>query len=225
MSPHVFGLSVVDLLGLVSVVLATWFALPQLFKLRRDGSTAGLSLESLANSTISLTAWTLYGIGHDKAWVVVASAAGIPATVATLVLAARAGARLQLRLPLVWAGLLVLVAATDRMYGTTLTDIVLGCSILWFVGPAAVTAWRSADVSGLAAQTWFVLAADGAVFGLYGVVANVLADRVYAVTSLAGAAVVLARLALGDRPALAGQDGAAGAFSDDEDFGWEPAAA
>jgi uncharacterized protein with PQ loop repeat len=198
-SPHVLGLSAVDGLGLVSVVLATWFALPQLLKLRREGGTAGLSLESLANSTISLTGWTVYGVVHGKAWVVLASAAGIPATVVTLVLAIRAGLRLAPRLPVVWATVLVFTATIDRLYGSQLIDVVLGCSILWFVAPAAFTAWRSPDVSGLATATWLVLAADGAVFGLYGMVADVLADRVYAVTSMAGAAVVLGRIALGVR--------------------------
>jgi len=199
--PQVFDVSIVDALGLVSVVLATWFALPQLVKLRRDGITAGLSVESLANSAVSLTAWTVYGIGHGKVWVVLASAAGIPATVATIVIAMRAGVRLAPRLPIVWTALLMATATIDAMVGSHLIDIVLGCSILWFVWPAAVTAWRCDDVSGLAAQTWLVLAADGAVFGLYGLVANVLADRVYAVTSIAGAAVVLARIAVGPRPA------------------------
>lgn len=193
------GMSLVDVLGVVSVVLATWFALPQLVKLMRDGSTAGLSLESLANSTVSLTGWTVYGAAHGKVWVVLASAAGIPATVATLAIAIRAGHRLAPRLPLSWAALLLFTATVDRMYGSALIDVVLGCSILWFVAPAALTAWRSPDVSGLAVQTWLVLAADGAVFGLYGMVADVLADRVYAVTSIAGAAVVLARIALGTR--------------------------
>jgi uncharacterized protein with PQ loop repeat len=214
-SPHVLGLSInlstVDVLGFISVVLATWFALPQLLKLRRDGSTAGLSLESLANSAINLSDWTIYGIGHGKAWVVLASAAGIPATLATLVIAVRAGHRLAPRLPVVWTTLLVFTATIDRLYGSQLIDLVLGCSILWFVAPSAITAWGSADVSGLAAQTWLVLAADGAVFGLYGIVADVLADRVYSLTSLAGAAVVLARIALGDRTAVTDEQAVPGA--------------
>jgi len=197
--PQVFGVSIVDALGLVSVVLATWFALPQLVKLRRDGITAGLSLESLANSAVSLTAWTLYGIGHDNAWVVLASAAGIPATLATIAIAMRAGVRLAPKLPILWSALLLATATVDAMSGSHLIDIALGCSILWFVWPAAVTAWRCDDVSGLAAQTWLVLAADGAVFGLYGLVADVFADRVYGVTSIAGAVVVLARIAVGPR--------------------------
>jgi uncharacterized protein with PQ loop repeat len=198
-SPQVFGLSVVDVLGFVSVILAVWFAMPQLLKLRRGGSTAGLSLESLANSTISLTGWTIYGVAHTNAWVTLASAAGIPATIATLVIAARARHRLRPQLPATWMALLVVVAVVDKVFGSHLIDVTLGCSILWFVAPAAWTAWRSPDVSGLAAQTWLVLVADGAVFGLYGLVADVTADRVYAVTSIAGAMLVLARIALGGR--------------------------
>lgn len=204
MFPHVLDLSLVDVIGFVSVVLAVWFAMPQLFKLWRGGSTAGLSLESLANSTISLTGWTVYGVAHGNFWVTVASAAGIPATVATLVIAARAGHRLRLQLPATWAALLVLVAVVDQAFGTHLIDVALGCSILWFVAPAATTAWRSSDVSGLAAQTWLVLAADGVVFGLYGLLADVTADRVYSVTSICGAMLVLARIALGDRSARVG---------------------
>ena len=195
MSRQVFGLSLVSILGFVSVVTAVWFTLPQLVKLRRGGGTAGLSLESLANSTISLAGWTVYGIGHANVWVTVASAAGIPATIATVVMAARAGQRLRPQLPLVWAALLLVTALVDRVFGSALIDVVLGCSILWYVAPAAVTAWRSDDVSGLAAQTWFVLAADGLVFGLYGLVADVAADRVYSVASIVGAGLVLTRIA------------------------------
>ena len=197
MSRHVYDLSLVNLLGLVSVVLAVWFALPQLLKLRRGGSTAGLSIESLANSTISLTGWTIYGFAHANVWVVVASAAGIPPTLLTLAIAMRAGQRLRMQMPLTWAALLLLTATVDHVFGSALIDFVLGCSILWFVAPAAITAWRSADVSGLAVQTWLVLAADGAIFGLYGIVADVAADRVYSVTSIAGALIVLARMAYG----------------------------
>ena len=204
MSPRVLGLSLVDVLGLVSVVLAVWFAMPQLVKLRRGGSTAGLSLESLANSTISLTGWTIYGLAHTNAWVTLASAAGIPATFATLVIAVRAGHKLRATMPVTWAAMLTVVAVVDQVFGSHLIDVALGCSILWFVAPAATTAWRSADVSGLAAQTWLVLAADGAVFGLYGLLADVTADRVYAVTSVLGSGVVLARIALGDRRPVVG---------------------
>ena len=71
---------------------------------------------------------------------------------------------------------------------------VLGASALWYVTPAAVTAWRSADVSGIAAGTWLLLALDGLVAGAYGVVASVPAYLVYAAIAVVGALTVLARV-------------------------------
>ncbi len=194
MSARLFGLSTIDLLGLLSVILAAWFALPQLLRLRSTGSAAGVSVDSLANSLISLVGWTAYGIGHTKPWVIVASAVGIPATAATLVLAMRLGNRMSLTAPGSWATLLVLTAIVDQVFGLALIDVVLGCSILWFVAPAATTAWRSPDVSGLSPQTWVVLALEASVFGVYGLGAHVFADQVYAVTSISGAALVLSRI-------------------------------
>lgn len=199
LSARPFGLSPADLLGLASAVLAFWFAVPQLVRLRRTGSAAGLSLESLANSTISLVAWTLYGVAHHSVWVVAGSLVGLPAIVATLVIAARGGLRMRPWLPLVWAAVLAVTTGVDLLAGTTALDVVLGCSILWFVAPAAVTAWRSADVSGIAWQTWALLGLEGLVFGVFGLVADVGADRVYGVAALAGTALVLSRLVLGSR--------------------------
>jgi uncharacterized protein with PQ loop repeat len=199
LSPRPFGLSPADLLGLASVMLAFWFAVPQLVRLRRTHSAAGLSAESLANSTVSLVAWTAYGIVHASVWVVASSLVGLPAIVTTLVLARSHGLRAKVLFPVAWAAVLAVTTAVDSLLGTHAIDVVLGCSILWFVTPAAATAWRSADVSGLAPQTWVLLAFEGLVFGLYGLVANIGADRVYGTAAVAGAAAVLARLLAGSR--------------------------
>ncbi len=194
-----FGLSTADLLGMASVVISAWFAVPQLTHLLRTGSTAGLSMASLVNSTISLVAWTVYGLAHGSTWVVASSVVGLPSIVATAVLARRDGLRLDSALPVVWTWLLLVTAGADIVAGTSMLDAVLGCSILWFVAPAAVTAWRSPDVSGIAWQTWALLAVDGLVFGLFGLTAGIGADRVYGAAALLSSAAVCLRLALGDR--------------------------
>jgi uncharacterized protein with PQ loop repeat len=203
--PFRISLSTADLLGLLSTLLALWFSLPQLVRLARTRSTAGVSLGSLANSLVSLTAWALYGAAHGYVWVVAGSLVGVPATVATLVLARRDGARLRLLAPASWAGLLVVAAAASVLVTPAVLDVAIGSSVLWLVVPAAWYAWRSSDVSGIAPQTWLVLAVEASVFGAYGWVAGVGADRVYGVVALAGSAVVLARLAVarGDRRPMA----------------------
>ena len=201
LSARPFGLSPADLLGLASVVIAFWFAVPQLTRLVRTGTTAGLSMASLCNSAVSLVAWTVYGVTHGSVWIVASSLVGLPAIVATAVLASREGLPTEPVLPLLWTGLLVSTTAVDQLAGTSALDVVLGCSILWFVAPAAMTAWRAPDVSGVAWQTWALLALDGVVFGLYGMVSDIGADRVYGAAAILGAAVVGARLLVGDRVA------------------------
>jgi uncharacterized protein with PQ loop repeat len=194
--PFRLPLSSADALGLLSTVLALWFSLPQLLRLARTRSTAGVSPGGLANSVVSLTAWTLYGAAHGYVWVVAGSVVGIPATVATLVVARRVGARAGLLVPAIWAGILLAAAVLSVLVVPGVLDVAIGCSILWLVVPAAVHAWRSADVFGIAPQAWLVLAVEASVFGLYGWVSGVGADRVYGVVALAGSAAVLARLAV-----------------------------
>jgi hypothetical protein len=125
------------------------------------------------------------------------SAVGLPATVATLALGLRSPApRPRLVVPAVWAASLAAIAGLDAVAGLRLLDVVLGCSIAWFVTPAALAAWGSTDVSGIAATAWWVLALEGLVYGSYGLIAHIGPDRVFGVAALVGAAAVLSRLHL-----------------------------
>ena len=122
------------------------------------------------------------------------SIAGLPALAATFVaVIRRSGARTGMWLPLIWTGLLAATAAATPWL-PALFPAVLGCSVLWYVTPAALTAWRSPDVSGIATGTWLLLALDAAVAGAYGAAAGVTAYLVYAVVAVTGAVVVLARI-------------------------------
>jgi uncharacterized protein with PQ loop repeat len=198
--------SATTIVGLLTVIIAICFTIPQWMRLRRTGSTAGLSLASLLNSGISLTAWTLYGLARGDVWVTTSSLAGVPVLVLTIWLAVRLGAeRNGLVLPIVWGGLLTLTAFADHLTGSHALDVILGCSILWFAAPAAVTAWRSADVSGLTYGTWLLLGAEGLLFGVYGALAHVSADLVYATACVTGAGAMIARLALGSREPCEGE--------------------
>jgi uncharacterized protein with PQ loop repeat len=180
--------------GMLTTALAVAFGIPQFLHVRRTGSVAGVSLPSISNTLVSTTVWLLYGLHLHDFWVCLTSFAGIPAMAATLWLVVRrGGSRDGMWIPVAWAALLA-AAALLTPSAPALFPAVLGCSILWFITPAAVTAWRSADVSGIAAGTWWLVGAEGAVGGVYGVVAGVPAYVVYAVVAVTGALVVLARL-------------------------------
>jgi len=187
-----------DLLVLVSgaatAALALAFGLPQFLRVRRTGSVAGVSLPSVTNTVVSTTAWLFYGVHLHDFWVAMTSVVGLPSLVATFVaVVRRSDVRAGMWLPLLWAAILAGTAAL-MPWLPALFPAVLGASALWYVTPAAVTAWRSADVSGIAAGTWLLLAVDGLVAGAYGVAAAVPAYLVYAGVALAGALVVLARV-------------------------------
>lgn len=191
-------------LGLATVVLAVALSAPQLHALLTTGRTCGVSLASLLCSTISFTAWTVHAVQVGDAWLLTSSAVGVPGQALTTWCAWRAGAsREGLLVPACWAVLVSVVLAWDGLHGTVVAAPIVGSSILWMVVPAAVTAWRSTDVSGIAAGTWWVLLGEGALFLGYGVAAGaVLAPTVYGAACLAGSMCVLARLAVRRAPVV-----------------------
>ena len=180
--------------GAATAALALAFGVPQWLRVRRTGSVAGVSLPSVTNTVVSTTAWLVYGVHLHDSWVILTAAVGLPSLVATFVaVVRRSDERAGMWLPLTWAALLAGTAAATP-WSPGLFPALLGASALWYVTPAAVTAWRSADVSGIAAGTWLLLAVDGLVAGAYGVVAGVAAYVVYCGVALVGAMVVLARV-------------------------------
>jgi uncharacterized protein with PQ loop repeat len=180
--------------GLATALLAFAFGFPQWFRVRRTGSVAGISLASVTNSLVSTLAWLLYGLAIKDVWVTTTSIVGLPATIATLVaVMRRSDDRDGMWVPLAYAGILTGTAALTPWL-PALFPTVLGMSILWFAVPAAITAWGSPDVEGLAQGTWWLLVLDGVVAGAYGLLANVPAYLVYAVVAILGALVVLTRI-------------------------------
>jgi len=183
--------------GASSVVFAFACTVPQLLKLRRVRGAAGVSIASLANSTISGAAWTTYGVAHHEVWVALPSLVGMPATAAALVIAWRRGAaRARLWLPVAWAAVLATTAVAGPWVGSSPLTVALGFSIALMITPAAITAWRSHDVSALAANAWGMLIADALLAGTYGYVADVAANMLYAAVAVTGSLVILTRLAI-----------------------------
>jgi uncharacterized protein with PQ loop repeat len=193
--------TLVTVFGVLTTVLAIGYGVPQWLKVRRDGNVAGVSLTGIGCALVSAVAWVTYGLWLQDIWVVLTSGAAIPGlTAALLVLLRHRASREGLWMVPAWAAALVVAALLVPWSQVPLVAL-LGGSILWYVAPAAWTAWRSADVSGVAPGAWYLLLVEAVVCTVYGLLADVPAYVVYAVLAAGGALLVLLRLAW--RPACA----------------------
>ena len=191
------NLSLATVVGLAGTLLAFAYTVPQMRKLARSGSAAGVSVAALANSTVSGIAWTVFGVVEHELWVILPALLALPGTAGALVLAwRRGGNRDRLWLPVVWAGVIATLTALVPVLGSRPIIVALGCSITLMVAPAAVTAWRSHDVSAIAASAWAMLIVDAMLAGAYGLLADIDANLIYALVATSGAALILARLAV-----------------------------
>jgi uncharacterized protein with PQ loop repeat len=190
-------LDLATLVGVAGTMLAAAYTVPQFRRLRRMTTATGVSIAALANSTLSGTAWTVFGVVEHQVWVALPALVSLPATAGAVVLAwLRGGSRDRLWLPAVWLVVLVAVGVASFWVGSTPATVVLGCSVALMVTPAAVTAWRSHDVSAIAASAWAMLIVDAALAAAYGVLAHVDANLIYAVVATAGSLAILVRIGL-----------------------------
>lgn len=185
------------LVGLAGTLLAAAYTVPQFRKLRRMTAATGVSVAALASSTISGVAWTVFGILEHELWVALPAAVAVPATAGAVTLAwLRGGSRERLWLPVVW---LVVVSGSGLAaiwVGSGPATVVLGCSVALLVTPAALTAWRSHDVTAIAASAWALMIVDALLAGAYGVLADVDANLIYATVATIGSLAVLLRIGL-----------------------------
>ena len=181
--------------GVAMVALASLYALPQWWRVRRTGSVEGVSLAATSNAFISCIAWVLYAAALGDVWVLLTCLAALPSLGATTwILVRNHASREGMATTWVWTGALV-AAGVAAPWATTPIDLLLGASILWYVAPAGVMAWTSADVTGISAGAWLVLLADAVLWLLYSLLTGIVTGVLYAVFAGGGALVVLARLA------------------------------
>jgi hypothetical protein len=115
--------------------------------------------------------------------------------VATAVATWRCGAsRSGLWLPAVWCAALLATAAAQTLSGWHIGHLVVGASIAWTVVPAVAAAWASRDVTGIAAGSWWVLAAEGTAFFAYGLAEQVMASVLYGAIAVLGSGAILVRV-------------------------------
>lgn len=191
------NLTLATLVGLAGTLLAAGYTVPQFRKLRRMSTAAGVSVAALASSTISGVAWTVFGVLEHDVWIALPAAVAVPATAGALVLAwLRGGSRERLWLPAVWATTVSLAGLSALWVGPAPATVALGFSVALLVTPAALTAWRSPDVSAIAVSAWALLILDALLAGAYGVLADVDANLIYAAVATIGSLAVLLRISI-----------------------------
>ncbi len=190
-------LDLTTLVGLAATLLAVGYTVPQFRKLRRMTSAAGVSVAALANSTISGVAWTVFGVLEHQVWIALPAVVAVPATAGALGIAwLRGGSRARLWLPVVWLGVVLMAGLSAFWVGSGPATVVLGCSVALLVTPAALTAWRSPDVSAIAASAWALMIVDALLAGAYGVLADVDANLIYAAVATVGSLAILLRVGI-----------------------------
>lgn len=193
------NLDLATLVGMAGTLLAAAYTVPQFRKLRRMTTAAGVSVAALASSTISGLAWTVFGVLEHEVWVALPAAVAVPATAGALTLAwFRGGSRSRLWVPAVWLVIVLGTGLSAFWVGSGPATVVLGSSVALLVTPAAMTAWRSHDVSAIATSAWALLIVDALLAGAYGVLADVDANLIYAAVATIGSLAILLRIGIPD---------------------------
>lgn len=172
----------------VALVLALSQPVPQVVKLLRTRSVAGVSASTAWLGLVVNGAWTAYGVARGLLPVAVLSVAYVVgyATVAALVV--RGGDR---------RGMGLAAASSVGLAGIALLAgwPVLGTALALTVGvqflPQVVEAWRASDLTALAPGTYVVCALDGMVWGGYGAVVGDAPLVLYGVVMISVAVLVL----------------------------------
>ena len=99
-------------------------------------------------------------------------------------------------MPLGWAAVLLSVAVSGLWLGPGPITAALGGSVMFLVGPAVWSVWRSTDVSAVAASAWQWLIVEASLTGAYGVLVDVPANILYAAVAITGSSAILLGLAV-----------------------------
>ena len=112
------NITIATVIGFAGTLLAAAYTVPQLSKLIRGHSAAGISVAALANSTISGIAWTVFGVLEGELWVALPAFVALPATAGALVLAWRGGGSApRMWLPVVWLAVILPRASLVPLVG------------------------------------------------------------------------------------------------------------
>ncbi|HXP53674.1 MAG TPA: hypothetical protein VN847_01905 [Streptosporangiaceae bacterium] len=181
-------------LPLVAAFLAVPQFLPQLARVRRTGTVAGVSWSWAALTSVNNAAWLAYFAlsGFWTALVPAVSATVLAAWLA-LVLARRGGGapKRPMVLTSVWAVVLATAAAVSGRVGL---GSALTVAFLLQVAPSVWTVYRSRDTAGVSRATWLLIFGELLCWGVFGIHEADPRLIVLGATGVAASSLVLARV-------------------------------
>jgi uncharacterized protein with PQ loop repeat len=157
-----------DYMPIAAAAFAIPQFLPQLLKLRATGDTAGVSWSWATLTSVNNAAWFAYfTLASYWTALVPASSATLLAGALAIMLARRGQARARpAALTSSWAALLITgcVVAGRTGLGTLLT-----AAFILQVTPSLWTAYRTANLTGVAAGTWLLILGELSCWTIFGV--------------------------------------------------------
>lgn len=190
----------------LAVVVALAHPVPQIVRVLRTRSVAGVSGSTTWLGCVINVAWVSYGVARGLLPVAILSGAYVVGYVVVASLLVRRGNRRGVGTGLL-AGLVL--AALVVIGGWATLGTVLALAVVPQFLPQVVEAWTAEDLTGLAPGTYLIAVLDGVVWGGFGLVATDGPLILYGVVMCTVAVAVLIpryRWAARQSPAPAGAD-------------------
>lgn len=189
-------MSVLTLLLAVATVLGGGMIVPQVLRLRRTRSLAGVSVAWIGLSVTLNGWWVAYGVAGERWGVVPVSVVGLALYLWMARLALGIAGVGTLRGLTAGALLPTIVPAVAlAVSGWTAAGLVIGLSYGIQFGPAAWSAVRSERLDGISPTTWIMAWAEAVIWFVYGLDVGDAALVVGGGGGAAMASVILVRLA------------------------------
>ncbi len=185
---------IADIAAIVATILAIVALLPQVLKLHRTGIIAGVSATWGGIGAVSNIGWFVY-LSREKLWASVPAAGFLFVFYAiTVYYVGRGGGDLRpaARWSAGWATALTLILVLG---GWGALGIVLGSGAAVTLAPGLWTAYRTRLPRGIAPSTWAITLTGSLLWSYYGLFYEDPGILIYAVTTVTGAALMLARYA------------------------------
>ncbi len=172
----------------LAVVVALAHPVPQVVRVLRTRSVAGVSGTTTWLGCVVNVAWCTYGIARGLVPVAVLSSAYVVGYVTVAVLLVRRGNRRG-----IGPGALAAVALVGLVLvgGWGALGTVLALAVIPQFLPQVIEAWTADDLTGLAPGTYLIAVVDGVVWGGFGLVAGDRPLMLYGVVMCSVAVAVL----------------------------------